>query len=233
MPKFYNLAFMTTATTGTGTITLGSAMPGFLTFAQAGVQNGDVVGYAITDGSSSEIGTGTYTASGTTLTRTVLKSTNSDSAINLSGGAKVLITASAADVAPPATAAEVKADSSTTVAVTPGRVRSHPAAAKSYLWLSADQGSYLSTYTYNVSSVADTGTGDASVTMTNAHAASAYCVQHTLLDTLPSGNGVGLSIMGANISSSVYRMVGNYFGEGSTVTFYDTPKAAITVGELA
>lgn len=91
MAKLYNLARMTTATTGTGTITLGSAVSGYLTFAQAGVANADVVDYAIKDGSNSEIGTGTYTSSGTTLTRTVTKSTNSNAAINLSGSAEVFI----------------------------------------------------------------------------------------------------------------------------------------------
>lgn len=99
MGKLYNLARMTTATTGTGTITLGSAVAGFLSFAGAGVSDAEVVTYAISDGSASEIGTGTYTSSGTTLTRTVLKSTNSDSPINLSGSAQVMITPSAADIA--------------------------------------------------------------------------------------------------------------------------------------
>lgn len=92
MAKLYNLARMTTTTTGTGTITLGSAVAGYLTFAQAGAQDGEVVDYAIKDGNDSEIGTGTYTSSGTTLTRTVTKSTNSDSPINLSGAAEVFIT---------------------------------------------------------------------------------------------------------------------------------------------
>jgi hypothetical protein len=96
--KLYNLARMTTATTGTGTITLGSAVSGFLTFAQAGVQDGETVRYAIKDGSNSEIGYGVYTSSGTTLTRNVLKSTNSDAAINLSGSAEVIITPAAEDL---------------------------------------------------------------------------------------------------------------------------------------
>jgi hypothetical protein len=91
MAKLYNLVRMTTATTGTGTITLGSAVSGYLTFALAGVANGDVVDYAIKDGSNSEHGTGTYTASGTTLSRTVTKSTNSNAAISLSGTAEVFI----------------------------------------------------------------------------------------------------------------------------------------------
>src|SRR6516165_8552517 len=92
MAKLYNLARMTTATTGTGTITLGAAVSGYLTFAQAGVANGETVAYGIKDGANSEIGTGVYTSSGTTLARTVTKSTNSDAAINLSGTAEVFIT---------------------------------------------------------------------------------------------------------------------------------------------
>lgn len=96
--KLYNLARMTTATTGTGTITLGSAVSGYLTFALAGVANGDVVSYAIKDGANSEIGTGTYTSAGTTLTRTVTKSTNANAAISLSGSAEVFITMRAEDV---------------------------------------------------------------------------------------------------------------------------------------
>jgi len=98
MGKLLNLARMTTATTGTGTITLGSAVSGFLSFSGAGVSNGDVVTYAISDGSASEIGTGTYTSAGTTLSRTVLKSTNSNTAINLSGSAQVMITPAAEDI---------------------------------------------------------------------------------------------------------------------------------------
>jgi hypothetical protein len=98
MAKLYDLARMTTATGGTGTITLGSAVSGFLSFSGAGVADGDVVSYGIKDGANSEVGTGTYTASGTTLTRTVTKSTNSNTAISLSGTAEVYITLRAEDI---------------------------------------------------------------------------------------------------------------------------------------
>jgi len=96
--KFYDLARMTTPTTGTGTLSLGSAAPGFLSFVGAGAQDGDVVTYAISDGSNTEIGYGTYSAGAQTLTRTVLKSTNSGSQISLSGNAVVFITVAAENV---------------------------------------------------------------------------------------------------------------------------------------
>jgi len=98
MAKLFNRAKMTTSTTGTGTITLGSASNGFQSFADAGVANGDVVQYVIEEGSNFEIGTGTYTSSGTTLSRTPTESSNSDAAITLAGQATVSITAVAADM---------------------------------------------------------------------------------------------------------------------------------------
>jgi hypothetical protein len=101
MTKLVNRAKMTTATTGTGTITLGSASSGYQSFADAGVVNNDVVRYVIEDGANWEIGTGTYTASGTTLSRTVSESSNSDNAITLSGTAVVYITAVVADILQP------------------------------------------------------------------------------------------------------------------------------------
>lgn len=97
MAKLANLARMSTATAGTGTITLGSAVSGCLTFADADVVSGETVSYGISDGANSEVGTGvaTDTAGTWTLTRSVTKSTNSDAAINLSGSAQVFITARA------------------------------------------------------------------------------------------------------------------------------------------
>jgi len=98
MAVLKNRAKMSTSTTGTGTITLGSAEDGYQSFADAGVANADVVRYVIEDGNNFEIGTGTYTSSGTTLTRTVSESSNSDAAINLSGSATVFIGATAEDI---------------------------------------------------------------------------------------------------------------------------------------
>jgi hypothetical protein len=98
MAKLFNRAKMTTATTGSGTVTLGSASNGFQTFAAAGVSNGDVVQYVIEEGANFEIGTGSYSSSGTSLTRSPTESSNSNNAITLAGQATVSITAVADDL---------------------------------------------------------------------------------------------------------------------------------------
>jgi len=85
----------TTATTGTGTLTLAGAVTGFQSFSSA-LSDGDTTYYAIFESSTGEweVGLGTFTASGTTLARTtVLASSNSGSAVDLTAGsAEVFIT---------------------------------------------------------------------------------------------------------------------------------------------
>lgn len=79
----------TTATTGQGTLTLAGAVSGFQSFTSA-LSDGDTTYYAIFETSTGqwEVGLGTFTATGTTLARTtILESSNSGSAINLTAGA--------------------------------------------------------------------------------------------------------------------------------------------------
>ena len=77
----------TSTTTGTGTLTLAGAVAGFQSFSVIGDAN--TTYYAIVMDSSFEIGIGTYTSSGTTLSRTtVLESSNAGSLVNFSAGTK-------------------------------------------------------------------------------------------------------------------------------------------------
>jgi len=97
MVRVVNRAKMTTATTGTGTITLGSASSNFQSFAAAGVLDTDIVRYTIEDGLDWEIGTGVYTSSGTTLSRT-LTSASTGALLSLTGSAVVYVTLASEDI---------------------------------------------------------------------------------------------------------------------------------------
>lgn len=79
----------TTTTTGTGAVTLAGATTGFQSFAAVGDGNSTVYCIADQSGSNWEVGVGTYTSSGTTLSRdTVLSSSNAGSLVNFSAGIK-------------------------------------------------------------------------------------------------------------------------------------------------
>ncbi len=87
----------TSTTTGTGTLTLDGAVTGYRTFS-SGIGNSNTCYYTITLGSDWEVGIGTVGA-GTLARTTVLKSSNSNSAVNFGAGTKDVFATYAGDKA--------------------------------------------------------------------------------------------------------------------------------------
>ena len=79
----------TSTTTSTGTITLAGAATGFQSFAAIGDGNTTFYTIVLVGGSQWEVGIGTYTSSGTTLSRdTVLESSSGGAKVDFSAGTK-------------------------------------------------------------------------------------------------------------------------------------------------
>lgn len=79
----------TTTTTGTGTITLAGAEIGYQSFSVVGNGNTTYYTIAVNGGTDWEVGIGTYTSSGTTLSRdTVLDSSNGGALVSFGAGTK-------------------------------------------------------------------------------------------------------------------------------------------------
>lgn len=76
----------TTTTSGTGTLTLAGASTGYQSFAAIG--NGNTTYYTIVGGSQWEVGIGTYTSSGTTLSRDIILSSSTGPKLDLAAGTK-------------------------------------------------------------------------------------------------------------------------------------------------
>lgn len=98
MALMFDRVKVATATTGTGTITMGTAAYGYRSFPQAGVPDGARVNYVLEDGANWEIGEGVYTAAGFTLARNVRLSSNSNALISLSGSASLMIVTTSEDI---------------------------------------------------------------------------------------------------------------------------------------
>ena len=169
----------TTTTTGTGAITLAGPFSGFQPFSTIG--NGNTTFYAISDPNTGawEVGIGTYTLSGNTLSRdTVLESSNSGSLVNFAAGTKDAILTQPAEravyvdgtsvAAPGATVPNsLLANSSITIngnSVSLGGSTTVTAATPNALTL----GSYLSGGSFNGSAAVTTNVNAASTNTTGA-----------------------------------------------------------------
>jgi len=92
----------TSTTTGTGSVTLAGAATGFITF-NAGIGNSNTTYYTIVgedQPSEWEVGIGTYTHAGTSLSRdTVIGSSNAGSETDFTAGTKIVFVSLPADKA--------------------------------------------------------------------------------------------------------------------------------------
>ena len=212
----------TTTTTGTGTITLAGAVTGFQSFSVIG--NANTTYYTIAAGSEFEVGIGTYTSSGTLLSRdTILESSNGGSAVNFSAGTKNVF------VTYPAERALYTDASSNAIAL------GTPASAT----LTNATGLPLTTGVTGTLPIANGGTGSTSTT---------YCsLTSNVTGTLPEGNGgTGITSLGSGVatwlgtpsSANLAAAVTGETGTGALVfatapTFTTTIDGGATFGAFA
>lgn len=104
MADLLNVCSFTSGTSGTGDFTDASAVQGYLNLADAGAVNGKTYSYRAENATRTEweVGYGVYNSGTGKLTRTPLKSSNGDAAVNFGTAPTVMITALSADLLTPA-----------------------------------------------------------------------------------------------------------------------------------
>lgn len=184
----------TSTTAGTGTLTLAGAAAGFQSFAAIG--NGNTTYYAIVDSTAGtwEVGIGTYTSSGTTLSRdTVLSSSNSGSLVTFSSNSKDVFVTYPSEKSVYLTAADVVAQQSfgaitaTSAALTTGTISTTPSSGtdivnKTYVDTVSASGIHYHTPVYvevpdtfgNLNATYNNGTAGVGATLTNAGTQAAF-----------------------------------------------------------
>ena len=184
----------TSTTAGTGTLTLAGASAGFQSFSAIG--NGNTTYYAIVDSTAGtwEVGIGTYTSSGTTLSRdTVLSSSNSGSLVTFSSNSKDVFVTYPSERAVYEDASSVVVQQSfgaitaTSAALTTGTISTTPASGtdlvnKTYVDTIAAASLHYHSPVYvevpdstgNLNATYNNGTAGVGATLTNAGAQAAF-----------------------------------------------------------
>ena len=113
---------------------------------------------------STDCGWLAYVVSSQTYTRYIGSAWRSEAAADTTYGTVTI-----------ATAAETKAGSITSAALTPGRLQNHPATVKAWITFNGT-GTIAISESYNVSSITDNGVGDYTINFTTAFATATYAL---------------------------------------------------------
>lgn len=223
-----------TNTTGTGTVTLAGAVTGFQTFAAVG--DGNTTYYAITGGSQWELGIGTYTASGTTLSRdTVLSSSNNGNLVDFAAGSKTVFVTYPTSRVVIADGTSIAAANSSILPVTSGGTGSATASFSGANITTINASNISSGTIANARTTASSSNGASTIV---ARGASGEFSAGTITATF-SGSGASVtSINAANISSGILAVARGgtnnaFFGVSGPATSektYTFPNENMAVG---
>jgi hypothetical protein len=226
LPALFDRVKVSTATTGTGTITLGSALVGFQSFASAGVTNGATVVYVIEDvfDTAWEVGTGVYTSTNSTLTRTIRKS-STGSLVSLSGTAIVYLSVGAADLAginSTAVAAFNQANTATTLGQA-GYNQANTATVAAGAAQSTANAGYAQANTATVAAVVAQTTANAGYAQANTATVAAVVAQTTANAGYAQANTATTAAAAAQTTASAAVPLSSGIGSFSTGAITLTP----------
>jgi hypothetical protein len=218
----------TTTSTGTGTITLAGASVGFNSFSVIG--NGNTTYYTIAAAAQWEVGIGTYTASGTTLSRdTVLSSSNGGALVDFSAGSKnVFVTYPAERAVYEDASGNIASLAVTDINVTNANV------ATLLTTTNANVTTQLTATNTNVTTqlTATNANVTTRITATNANVTTLLTATNANVTTQLTATNINASV---NIVSANYENTGVFYYNAKTVTAnttIDSTENALSVGPI-
>lgn len=219
----------TTSTTGTGTVTLAGAVSGFQAFSVIG--NGNDTYYCIYDSGTGdwEVGIGTYTLSGTTLSRnTVLSSSNSGNLVNFAANAKDVFCTYPSEVALYVSGSTIVPGTSAQLGVTYGGTGLSSTPTNGQLPIGNGTGYTLGTLTQGTGITVSNGSG--TITVTNAGVTSLTAGTGISVSGSTGGvtvtNSLPMTYPGAGIANSTGSAWGTSYsttGSGTVVALATSP----------